>query len=164
MPLYHVSCKEYHVNQVIKAEDFETTEYYNNAVNDNKSWIDDFLDENKPENAPDRKKALYAFDSIANCGAFKNSCKCEIFYYEVEMVEPAACPMCLTDGLIQGDEILNNRLAEEYWNPMEDWKYLEYLSSEMRIIRKVNKPTFYEKPLGLENYLADKALMKTLES
>ena len=39
MPLYHVSCKEYQVNQVIKAGDFESTEYYKNAVAGKKGWM-----------------------------------------------------------------------------------------------------------------------------
>ena len=162
MPLYHVSCKEYQVNQVIKAEDFETTEYYENAVAEDKGWIDNFLDENKPENAPDRKKTLYAFDNISNCGAFKSTCEGEIFYYEVEMVEPISCPMCLTGALVEGSEELNNTLREEYWNPTKDWKYLEYLSLEMKIIDKVAKPTTLQKAKGIIDYNADRELIKKL--
>jgi len=73
MELYHVSCIKFDIGQIIKSDEFEKTKYYENACVNDKNWIDDFLDEKRPENAPERKKALFAFDSVANCWAFKKN-------------------------------------------------------------------------------------------
>lgn len=162
MSLFHVSCNEYQIGQVISVEAFEVTEYYQNAVQANNNWIDDFLDEERPENVPPRQRTIFTFDSIENCAAFQNSCVEETFYYKVEMLNPTACPMCLTDALELVNTDLNNRIREEYWNKTLDWKYLEYLDIQMTIIEKLAKPNFISRSKGMMDYLHDKNIIKNL--
>ncbi|KQO33212.1 hypothetical protein ASF10_19250 [Flavobacterium sp. Leaf82] len=161
MDLFHVSTKKYHVGQIIKAKDFENTEYYQNATNQNKNWIDEFLDINKPANAPERKKAIYAFDCVENCVAFKGQNN-DNFYYKVKMLKPIACPMSLTDALKREDEENNLRIANEYWNYNENWKFLEYLSSEMQIIEIIPPPNIILVNKGKMNYSSDRELTQRL--
>lgn len=160
MVLFHVSSKLYEIGEIISNEMFETTEYYQNSIIKNKNWIDDFLDERKPINAPTRQKAIFAFENIENCAAYKNSDKGEKFYYKVEMQNPIACPMCLTDALKFEENDLNNRLRTEYWNPNLDWKYLEYLGSEIKVIERLAKPGVIASSKGLSDYLHDRDMIK----
>ena len=161
MDLFHASCKKYEVSQILCINDFDQTEYYKNAINRNMGWIDSFLDKNKPDNAPERKKTLFAFDSIVNCKAFiKNRCKGQIYYYKIRMKNPIACPMCLTDALAKNDENKNKKIAKEYWKPIEDWKFLEYLSMEMEILAIMDEANFMEFGKGLDNYLHDLDIRK----
>lgn len=161
MNLFHVSTKEYEVGKIIKAEVFANTEYYRNAIANGKSWIDDYLDNSKPENAPERKNAIFAFDSIENCVAFKGQNKAN-FYYKVRMNNPIACPMCLTDALKENETEANIRISNEYWNPSKDWKFLEYLSSEMEIIEIIEAPDLYQLAKGKMNYDDDHKLKKSV--
>ncbi|GAA3732983.1 hypothetical protein GCM10022422_14510 [Flavobacterium ginsengisoli] len=153
MNLFHVSSREYTVGQIIKAEDFENTEYYQNAITQNKNWIDDYLDNHKPANAPERKKTIYAFDCPENCIAFNDNEG--NFYYRVKMINPVACPMCLTDELQENNSDKNISIANEYWNPSLSWKFLEYLSPEMEILEIISPPDKYKKIKGRMNYDAD---------
>lgn len=162
MSLFHVSCKEYQIGEIINANDFESTKYYENATDNQKNWIDDFLDNIKPTNAPERRKTVFAFDSLDNCSSFKNKCEGEVYYYKVEMLNPIGCPMCLTDALVENNEELNNRIGEEYWSPTKEWKYLEYLSSQMTVIERLPKPNFMNSAKGMTNYIADKNLAKEI--
>lgn len=162
MSYYHVSCKDYEIGQTISANNFANTEYYENAVNMSTNWIDDYLDDSRPENAPERKKTLFAFDKLENAAAFKNKCEGEVFFYKVDMANPIAAPMCLTDVLVVNDDELNQRVKEEYWNSTKDWKYLEYLSTEMVIVTKLNKPNFIQRSKGLTDYISDKELAKDM--
>ena len=160
MELYHITRTEYSVGKIIKIEPNSTTRYYKNAVINNQNWIDDFLDVKKPNNYPERKNTLYAFNSLGNCGAFKNGEQYK--FYKIEMVNPIASPMCLTDALLKDNEELNSKIAEEYWNPTMNWKYLEYMCSEMEIKEILNPPNFIEIALGKQNYLEDKTLTKKI--
>lgn len=134
MELFHISCKEYKEGDIIKSSDFKITEYYKDKTAKKQNWIDDFFDADSPENAPIRRQALFAFDKMENCIAFKNECENNIYLYKVEMKEMIACPMCLIDRLEQNNEAKNTIIREEYWKPKEEWEFLEYLSDEMEII------------------------------
>lgn len=163
MILYHVSRKVYVVGDVINANEFSNvTEYYEKSEKENKNWIDDYLDSMKPQNAPSRKRVIYAFDSLANCGAFMVNNITDFNYYKVEMKEPVACPMCLTDNLEENNSEKNATIAKEYWNPTESWKFLEYLSEEMTIVEILPPPNFIEVASGKMAYGSDRTLSNKL--
>lgn len=163
MTLYHVSCKKYEVGDVLKSPVSGQTEYYKSAITKGLNWIDDYLDTIRPDGYPERKSALYAFDCIANCFAFKkNKCSDTVNYYIVKMLNPVSCPMCLTDKLIKDSNSHNLKIGQEYWNPTMDWKFLEYLSNEMEILEILNNPTFNDKIIGQNNYQNDYDLKETL--
>jgi hypothetical protein len=159
MNLFHVSTKKYEVGQIIKAEAFENTEYYNTAIANGKNWIDELLDNLKPENVPERINAIFAFDCIDNCIAFKGQNEANI-YYKVKMHNPIACPMCLTDALKEGDTENNIRISNEYWSPSKAWRFLEYLSAEMEILEILETPTSMQLAKGRMNYSQDRDLKK----
>ncbi len=150
MELYHVTCKKYRVGQVLNALNFERTEYYVGAERNNLSWIDDFLDAKRGQSHPSRSNTLFAFDCEKKCKAFASSRSLiSPIFYQVEMVEPVACPMHLV-GLISkaNSDEFNNRIAQEYWHPTQDWKYLEYLSVQMEIKSIVDASNPYWESAG----------------
>lgn len=156
MELYHVSCKDYENGTVLYSSDFEETEYYLNSKAQNKNWIDETLDKNRPDGFPERKKSLFAFDNLGNCFAFKKGeCHNRLNFYKVEMNNPKACPMCLTDALKQSNNELNKAVSREYWEPKQNWRFLEYLSTEMKIIERVSEPDIMTKAAGQNNYQCD---------
>ena len=67
-----------------------------------------------------------------------------LLIYAVEMDAPSKHPMCLVDAIAKNLE-KNNRilssLAGEYWKPTRDWRFFEYLSSEIRVMTQVPWPT-----------------------
>jgi hypothetical protein len=156
MELYHVSCKEFKVGQVIRSSEFGQTEYYQDSIDKKENWIDEFLDSIRPDGYPERKRTLFAFDSLGNCFAFKKGqCPYGLIFYKVKMNNPVACPMCLTDKLKVDSDEQNKKIGNEYWSPSKQWKFLEYLCDEMEIIEILNEPEFMEKLTGQNNYQLD---------
>lgn len=163
MELYHVSCNKYEIGKKFHVSEFEQTQYYTNAIATNQSWIDDFLDSIKPAGAPERKRTFYAFDSLGNCFAFlKGKCPDGLNFYKVNMIDPIACPMCLTDALKRNEDELNMEIGKEYWHPVNSWRFLEYLSESMEIIDVLPKPDFMEIATGGNNYDMDYNLKNKL--
>ena len=78
------------------------------------------------------------------------------------MIDPISAPMCLTDLLLkegqESDQI--GTIANEYWNSTFGWKYREYLSAEMEIVKDLNEPSNIEKASGQMNYQRDYELRK----
>lgn len=161
MPLFHVSTEEYKIGQIILSSNFNITNNYKNAIQNHRNWIDDFLDSIKPEFAPERKKSLFAFDSLKNCKAYSiNSPKKSLHYYEVKMKDFTSCPMCLIDAFIINDNVNNKKIAIEYWYPTKKWKFLEFLSTEMKVIKKMKEPNFIIGSKGKIDYNYDCNLRK----
>jgi len=163
--LYHVSCKEYVVGQKLIAQ--ETTPYYQKKISQETNWIDDILNDHKPKDAPQRNKTLFAFDFVGNCQAFfeKESCPSGTpKYYKVKMVNPIKSPMCLTDliRILEKESPKVQEIAQEYWNPKQNWKYYEYLSAEMEIIEILATPSQETLNIGKANYLNDTTLRNRL--
>ncbi|MBW8331293.1 MAG: hypothetical protein K0M40_04660 [Prolixibacteraceae bacterium] len=157
MELFHISCKNYKKGELINSDSFEQTEFYLNSTLSGKNWIDDFLDSQRPIGYPARKSSLFAFDCISNCSVFMNlSFKgLKAKYYRVKMPSPVAMPMCLTDSLIVDSLVHNTKIAKEYWQPIEEWKILEYLSNQMEILEVISESSEEEKISGSRNYHHD---------
>jgi hypothetical protein len=137
---FHITCKEYTVGEILTLT--HTTYYHLNAVANGLEWIDNYLDSLKPDIAPSRRRTFYAFGNLQHCLSFFNNRRCEKGnkrIYKVKMANPYAAPMCLTDGLKNNgqDHESNHLIAEEYWNPKNNWKVLEYLSEKMQIMEDV---------------------------
>ncbi|MDI1316899.1 hypothetical protein [Flavobacterium sp.] len=139
--LYHITCIEYPIGVVNPIEDLSF--YHSKTLTDSRSWINDFLDENSPEDFPSRKKSFYACNTIANCKALKsticNEADCIPRIYKVRMNNPIKVPMALVTHLFKlgEDNTVNTDIANEYWTPTEEWKFYEYLSEEMEIIEEM---------------------------
>jgi hypothetical protein len=140
MELYHITCKVYPIGRVptLEGESF----YHLSTQIDDRAWINQFLDSQKSSEMPSRKKAFYACDSIMNCKALKSTVAkphCTPRIYKVRMATPSKSPMALVNHLFQlgQNHTKNVEVANEYWNPTEDWKYYEYLSDEMEVIEQI---------------------------
>ncbi len=138
--LYHITCKEYPIGKVptLEGESF----YHQSTQNDERAWINQFLDTRKNVENPSRKKAFYACDNINNCKALKSTVakpNCTPRIYKVKMIYPSTSPMALVTHLMKlgQNHEHNNNVANEYWNPTFDWKFYEYLSEQMEIIEEV---------------------------
>ena len=136
MELYHITCNEYPLGQLIPLPD--KTLYHENAIAIGLDWIDNYLDSFKPSIAPSRSKTFYAFGEIQHCLAYFNTRICDNGtkrLYKIFMDNPYSSPMCLTDGLKNNGigHKSNELIANEYWNPKNQWKVLEFLSEKMII-------------------------------
>lgn len=135
MRLFHITNKVYEIGAPVSINDYEGEVCYYHLSHPDYQWINDVLDKYKPVEFPYRKKCIYAFDMIENCYSFaygKEGMHC----YEVEMDACGGFPMALTDRLRKDkyDQDVCKAISEEYWNPKNEWKYLEYLGNEMIII------------------------------
>ena len=141
LELYHISCKAYPIG-IVPPMDGESL-YHLSTQTDQRAWIDEFLDSQKSNEMPSRKKTHYACDSILNCKALKSTIAkphCTPRIYKVKMTNPSKSPMALVNHLLMlgQDHQIVNEVAKEYWNPTLDWKFYEYLAEEMEIIEEVS--------------------------
>jgi len=138
MPLYHISITKYQISQELPIR-IEDSDFHRNAINDGKVWVNDILDEGRPDNAPSRKRAYYAFDNYEHCLYYFKSqygINTAYFLYEVQLTNTITAPMYLNKTLLNNRE--NNNLIQEivteYWNPIRNWNFLEYLGDTMTIV------------------------------
>jgi len=165
MELYHISCNEYSSGQNVLLP--EVTLYHQNTITSGLGWIDSYLDTFRPKEAPSRSRTFYAFGNIQHCLSFFNSKICETGskrLYKVTLENPVSAPMCLTDGLKNNGEnhLTNDAIAEEYWNPKNKWKVLEYLSEKMEILEDVTASINELPQFGNFFYGEDQNLRKKL--
>lgn len=147
MVLYHISNKYYADNSVVNIDDFEgeVTCYYRDRADHN--WIDDFLSETKPQNVPNRRRAIFCFSSPCHCVYFKKAeiqSGQEVFLYKAEMNVEFGYPMRLIRNLETNpdNEQIKNAVRMEYWNPTLDWKVKEYIGESMTILEHLKIKTF----------------------
>ena len=139
--LYHITCINYSIGTIPPIVD--TSHFHQATLNDDRRWINDFLDANRPPIVPSRKRSFYAFDSITNCVGYWSSKRCTIggpLLYKVKMTNPSKVPMHLVNTLLQKGEgnAANLQIATEYWHPTENWKFYEFLSEEMEVLERVD--------------------------
>jgi hypothetical protein len=142
MELFHVSNKMY-----VDCQEIEITrinEYCKEKISNGFKNIEKILLKNKPDSAPSRLNSIFAFEQIEYCGAFINTIKgrySEPKFYKIIMDNPWRSPMALVDILTkQVDEEKLIKIAQEYWEPKEEWNFLEYFSKKMKIIERIEEP------------------------
>ena len=135
MILYHVTKENYNIDDTISIDNFDNEYgyYYQNSLHKATS---DFLDEMRPNDEPLREKCIFAFESLTHCASFvgiKN--KAKFNFYEIEIDSVRAHPMCLLTELNRTTDIeLRNKLRDEYWLPQMNWKFKEFLGTNIVII------------------------------
>lgn len=107
-----------------------------------------------------RKKCIYAFDTLAHCAVFIGENNKDINFYMVELNSENPHPMCLTDAIRKATSIrMQNIMKEEYWHPTREWKFNEYLGTEMTILEKIERV-----PAGFfliqDDYLSDQNVIR----
>lgn len=142
MILYHITNRRYEIGAQICVDNFDgdTTYYYRERPQCN--WIDDFLSAERPQNVPDRRKAIFAFSSPCHCVHFfeQKILSGQLpFLYKVEMDVESGYPMrlcrCLENvGNNEDANIIKEAIRHEYWWPTLDWKIKEYIGTQMTIL------------------------------
>lgn len=159
MELYHVSFKKYEVGKTYTASN--PIGYHLRAIQKGEGWVNDILDEYRPDGTPSRISSFYACDILENCVAYignKTIEGKEPIYYKVKMECTIGFPMVMVDRIkcLGNDTSKILPYIDEYWNPTLDWKYLEFLSSTMTIIEILSEPFGLFK--GKRNYEVDRDL------
>ena len=165
MELYHVSFREYAVEQTYTAQN--PIGYHLRSIQRNEGWINEILDEHKPAGMPSRISSFYACSVLENCQAFIGNKKIDDrdpIYYKVEMHSNGGFPMVLIDRmrkLGQASDLIDT-CTSEYWTPTHEWRYLEYLNSTMTIIDVLPIPEPLVANKGRLNYNSDYKFAKQL--
>lgn len=165
MELYHVSFTEYEVGKTYTADN--PNGYHLRSKSRGDGWINEEMDNMRPDSYPSRIASFYACDALENCQAFIGNTKIggnNPIYYKVEMDCSVGFPMVLVDRIKkigQGSANLTSCI-NEYWSPTQAWKYLEFLSPQMTILEKLNTPNFLMANRGRINYNADSDTAKRL--
>lgn len=139
MELYHVTKIKYVNDSTISVGSLDGLAHYYNQLSKQNKMIDDFLSVGRPENEPPRNNCLYAFDKPEYCyyyGAKQMLNANKLYIYKCELDCYLGHPMVLV-GFLSDNNLTNRQkemICKEYWNPVMNWHYMEYLSTEMTII------------------------------
>lgn len=165
MQLYHVSFTEYEVGKTYIADN--PNGYHLRSISRGDGWINEEMDNMRPDGYPSRIASFYACDALENCQAFianKKIAGNNPTYYKVEMDRTVGFPMVLVDRIKkmgQGSANLSSCI-NEYWSPTQAWKYLEFLSPQMTILEKLDNPNSLMAIKGSMNYNTDFETAKRL--
>lgn len=151
--LYHATIKELELSQTLR---FDTAVACSHSPD--RQLVEEFMKENCPKGdfvsrigtwyACDKPEFAHAYlrAEFTNLLTNPDQSQKEIFIYEVEMPEPRSRhPFYLISKI--GIALNNNDLeiaklyAKEYWVPTQEWKFWEYLNSEITVHRKVATPS-----------------------
>ncbi|MHA7842055.1 MAG: hypothetical protein ACX93I_01965 [Winogradskyella sp.] len=166
MPLYYISNTKYNVGDLLPLKE-EDNRYHKLKKEEGKEWVNDVLDNEKPEGFPFRRTAYYAFDDPDYCIYYYKAEMTgneQVYLYEVELTNQITAPMRLTQTILnnEGKNELIEELAREYWNPTKNWNFLEYLGNTMKIVAvlevDIDKPLFHIQ----ERYINDGQIAKNL--
>lgn len=162
---YHITTKDYENGIAYSIENFDGVSYYHQSLaNPEQQYINDVIDDCRPQNAPSRKKCFYTFGDIDYClGFIDNPDGYKL--YQVEINTNVPHPMCLID-FINGHKNLVQSLAPIYWDQERTEKFWikEYIGTEMRIIRRLDLPPNHciARSKMIMNYDHDKDLCSQL--
>lgn len=158
-PLYHTSFQEHKVGTKVNGKPRIIKKGYD--------WVEHEFERLRPTQAPSRKTALFAFDTLENCAIYidaePNPGKKELFFYEVKMPNPRRAPMVLVNIVSSKKDYpdIQKEIIEEYWNPSLNWNTYEYLDNEITIMKIVSAhPDYIAKAASKVKYMDDLQLAK----
>ncbi len=149
MKYFHATTESLNDGQILTSSN--PSSFYPNATQ--------AMDNNRPDNAPERRTSFYTADSPEFAYYFllkQGKSKDEINVYRVETEPPWKAVFSLTHAIqkkLQNNESVSAAI-DEYWSPTKEWKFFEYLSSSIKIIEKVEISTINE-TLMLVSYQND---------
>lgn len=145
MNLYHVTFREYKPDCIVTIN--QEQNYHRRASLAGHGWVETTLAKYKPEKAPERTDCVYAFSSLIHCMGYIQPMlngRTPI-YYEVEMENFWSAPMVLVDHVRKAGQNANedhlSTISAEYWESLQKWKFIEYFSEQMKILKRVEPPT-----------------------
>ena len=137
MKFFHVTNEAYSVGDHIGP-------YPNPRAPDdeNRASIDEFLDARKPDAAPSRSRAVFAFKSAAEAAHYGAAQRLSRLYEVTFPSPPCPAPIVLIGRLesIGTSSQSADALADEYWNPTSGWEVLEQLGWECEVVDVVQSP------------------------
>jgi ABC-type sulfate transport system substrate-binding protein len=111
--------------------------------------VEDLLESTRPDDAPPRRTACFAFRSLAEAVGYSESEASRVqgkpedlyFFYLVDLTSSWAAPIALVDKVRQkiGSEQAA-KIALEYWQISRKWNLLEYFGPQM-VVQEVVLPT-----------------------
>jgi hypothetical protein len=168
MEYFHASTIDYLPDQKLSIPSNQNTFYFQRNINRGLGWLERLLEEQRPEVASPRARSLFAFDSIANAGGFIQAENIRRILqpvqpmqhwriYQVSLRNPHRASMPILDFLSarNADFIHIGNAIQEYWNPQQNWRFFEYLSQKMEIIREVGMPGSQQLAGAVENWRED---------
>jgi hypothetical protein len=86
--------------------------------------------------------------------------------YAVEFDRFSRQPMILVNAvnnaLLENDAATAEMLATEYWRPTREWKFWEYTTPEIRVVKQVEWPDSMAQSLALMAYQGDDGRLKQM--
>jgi hypothetical protein len=138
--------------------------------------LEEFLDAKRPDGSHSRLASWFACDKPGfaakyleaefSFGARRGEDQGERRLYEIEMDAPSKQPMILVNPiakrLVAGEVNAAELLAREYWNPTKVWRFWEYTSPKITVLRELPWPDDIELQAAFTSYAADSARMKEI--
>ena len=141
---FHVSTHTYSVGDVINSENQGA------SSTSRLPEVEARLENCRPPTAPSRHQCVFAFQSIALCGAFSGQTSVlgssdAPNYYRVQPSNPWKAPMILVELTRQLVSLNRDTdlICAEYWNPIRTWRVYEVLCESFEIMEVVPEPDFY---------------------
>jgi hypothetical protein len=128
---YHASFTQYAIGAIVKAEERLPIK--------SRAQVEAVLKQLQPHGVISRTRGLFVAHSAAHAKRYlqaqPNPHMLTIHVYEVMVPRLADLPMALVDCIAKAiDHYPVNEMAAEYWNPTEEWNFLESVVDEMEII------------------------------
>jgi hypothetical protein len=143
MPFYHASRNVYPDGHVIHVPKGEVADAYQLSLRLGAKWREDALEATRAGRAFSRQFAVYAANSPGNAARFlisqPDAEKRPVLVYEVDINNKSPSPMVLIgymDDQGEGFAALPECM-EEYWAPTRNWRFLEYVCSEMIVTKSL---------------------------
>ena len=141
MKLYHVTLKNYNIDQTVTIE--TQSKYARKANSRGLGWVNNYLDKYAPTLSPKRNQSIFSFETLDYCYMFGsskyNNQHKNLKYYEIETLNSFKAPMALVDHILKlgSDYPKLQEIANEYWNHCLRWNVFEYLSESIKITQKM---------------------------
>ncbi|MBB1295765.1 MULTISPECIES: hypothetical protein [unclassified Pseudoalteromonas] len=135
MTYYHAT-----TNQLTSGQTINSTRQNQFYVNTSQE-----MDKSRPQGVTGRTNALYVTDSDEFAVHYllkQNVRLSNIKLYEVIPNNPHKCPFAITHRVelkLNANDCAKN-LINEYWNPTLSWKFYEYLTDSIQIVKEVSIP------------------------
>jgi hypothetical protein len=139
---FHVSPYQYARCRVIKCDPGRVPDFQAALKRTNNVAAEERLNPHRPDGVPCRSTCLFVFATLAECSLYGSSQhKHEtVHYYRVRTDAATKAPMTLVDQIrkqVEPTPAQVERMAREYWQPTEPWKFWEYLTDAIEIVDEI---------------------------
>ena len=162
MELNHAKTKSYQIGITYNANDYKNHNHFFNRLSSKEKEIVEILDSFRPEGVLERKTSIFFFSNPNYCSYFcsKEYPNVPIHVYKVNVPNAkGGFPMCLVQTILKQinnmkDELIR-AIIDEYWNPKNDWNFMEYVGQQMTIIEECEVTNKISQAMAAEQYIDD---------